>query len=222
MASTFSLLSMRGLGSAFACALLFGTASLAVAQQKPAADKAEKPAAAAAATESKDNWKKLCNEDPGTKKVFCVTEYALRDTKGNLAGSVGIREFAADKKNDLVIVLPPGVNLKYGVQVKLDDKDFTKGPYERCFPRGGCIAVMEMKADNIAAIKKGQKLQVAFVAPDDKGYTMAFSLTGFTAVSDSEGTDLRKVAEERKKLEEGLQKRAQEASERLLENAKPQ
>jgi invasion protein IalB len=225
MASTLSPLKTAGSPAALAAALaiLIITPAFAQAQQgvqapaqaQPPAAQGQQPQAAAPAEPPKQGWTKQCLEDAGSKSVLCITAQDLRNPNGQVIASTGLRELQGTSKREYFIFLPLGVKLKEGVKLQVDKGKQLALSFDSCTPQG-CVAVTEVNDALLGQLKKGTQITVN-AAIQNKGIQLPISLAGFKQAAEGPGLNLNKVAEQRKQLQEGLQKRAQEASQRLLQ-----
>ena len=80
----------------------------------------------------------------------------------------------------LVMKLPLGVDLRPGMVLRIDNHEEVKAPYLRC-TNDGCEVQVELTAELVAQLKKGQKLQIG-VRPFGSSQLIIIdaSLIGFT------------------------------------------
>jgi invasion protein IalB len=81
-------------------------------------------------------------------------------------------------------VLPLGVFLPAGLQLRVDEGKSGRVPFVSCDPVG-CHAGVELDAEFLASMKQGNQLNVTFGTPNRQGVTAPVSLQGFTAALDS-------------------------------------
>jgi len=200
-------------------------------QQAPAAQQA--PAQQQAAPNGGDQpqlifspWVKLCNKDADPKaKRICVTVKDGRVESGLLVVSVAIIEMDGEAKKLLRMSLPYGVALQHGTRLIVDQGQPATSPFVTCLPPvvppGGCIADYEASADMIGRMKKGQILTVQAIHMNGQAMSPQMDLKDFAKAYDGPPTDPKVFEEQQKKLQDELQKRAEEARKRL-ENQPPQ
>ena len=202
-------------------------------QQAPAAQQQQPPAQQQAAPNGGDQpqlifspWVKLCNKDADPKaKRICVTVKDGRVESGLLVVSVAIIEMDGEAKKLLRMSLPYGVALQHGTRLIVDQGQPATSPFVTCLPPvvppGGCIADYEASADMIGRMKKGQILTVQAIHMNGQAMSPQMDLKDFAKAYDGPPTDPKVFEEQQKKLQDELQKRAEEARKRL-ENQPPQ
>ena len=171
-------------------------------------------------------WVKLCNKDADPKaKRICVTVKDGRVESGLLVVSVAIIEMDGEAKKLLRMSLPYGVALQHGTRLIVDQGQPATSPFVTCLPPvvppGGCIADYEASADMIGRMKKGQILTVQAIHMNGQAMSPQLDLKDFAKAYDGPPTDPKVFEEQQKKLQDELQKRAEEARKRL-ENQPPQ
>jgi invasion protein IalB len=197
--------------------------------QKPQAQPAQ-PAQPAQAAPSEAQlifspWVKLCNKDsdPNSKRV-CVTVKDGRVESGLLVVSVAIIEMDGEQRKLMRMSLPYGVALTHGTRMIVDQGTPATAPFVTCLPPvvppGGCISDYEASADLINRLKKGQLLTVQAIHMNGQPMSPQLELKDFAKAYDGPPTDPKVFEAQQKKLQEELQKRAEDARKRL-ENQQP-
>ena len=218
------------LGGALLTALSITMGSQALAQPKPAA---KKPAPAApAATAPKpvpqapaqaqqaqqpvqliySPWTKFClknQNDPNSKQV-CFTGKDARIESGMPVVAAVLIEPEGEPKKILRVTLPLGMQLIHGTRVIIDQNQPMTAPYVICFTNG-CMADYDATTDMINKMKKGQGLVVQAINSTGQPISLILPLTDFAKAYDGPPTDPKVFEEQQKKLQEELQKRADEA-----------
>jgi len=171
-------------------------------------------------------WVKLCNKDADPKaKRVCVTVKDGRVESGLLVVSVAIIEMDGEQKKLLRMSLPYGVALQHGTRLIVDQQPPATAPFVTCLPPvvppGGCIADYEATADMIGRMKKAQLLTVQAIHMNGQAMSPQLELKDFAKAYDGAPTDPKVFEEQQKKLQEELQKRAEDARKRL-EQQQPQ
>jgi invasion protein IalB len=147
----------------------------ASAQQAPAQKAAPKgqqkggaPAAPAAGGQQEQamppliysNWTKICGKGPeqGSKQI-CQTGKDGRLESGMPVVAAILMEMEGEGKKVLQVMLPPGVYLPKGTRIVIDRDEPSAiiGTFLTC-ANGGCIAHLEVTADTVQKLKKGQNL----------------------------------------------------------------
>lgn len=196
---------VRGGLLGFALVAAFGmTAQVAVAQDKAAKKGAKKA--------PQDAWVKLCEKAPslaekGKKLNVCLTHHERIDgNTGRVLVSAAIRQVEGQDKEALMVMVPLGMALPAGVQVKVDENEPIKLRYTLCHI-GGCTAEVEASKKVVEEFKKGKKLIVAAVNLAGKPIGFPVPLTGFGKAYDGKPVDNDKYKAARKKLMETIRKR---------------
>jgi invasion protein IalB len=225
-----------------AAVLAVAGASFAVAQQAAPAAKppAKKPAAAqpapgAAAPEAQpapaqgqggdqqqpiqliySPWTKFClknNNDPNAKQV-CFTGKDARIESGMPVVAAVLIEPEGEPKKILRVTLPLGMQLIHGTRVILDQNQPMTAPYVICFTNG-CMADYEATADMIAKMRKAQGLAVQAINSTGQPISLVLPLSDFAKAYDGPPTDPKVFEAQQQKLQEELQRRADEARKKL-------
>jgi invasion protein IalB len=170
-------------------------------------------------------WVKLCNKDADPKaKRVCVTVKDGRVESGLLVVSVAIIEMDGEQRKLLRMSLPYGVALQHGTRLIVDQAQPATAPYVTCLPPvvppGGCIADYEANADLIARMKKANLLTVQAIHMNGQAMSPQLDLKDFAKAYDGPPTDPKVFEAQQKKLQDELQKRAEEARKKL-EMAQP-
>ncbi|MET0671115.1 MAG: invasion associated locus B family protein [Xanthobacteraceae bacterium] len=165
-------------------------------------------------------WVKLCNKDPDpNSKRVCVTVKDGRVESGLLVVSVAIIEMDGDQRKLMRMSLPYGVALTHGTRMIVDQSTPATAPFVTCLPPvvppGGCIADYEATVDTINRMKKGQLLTVQAIHMNGQPMSPQLELKDFAKAYDGPPTDPKVFEEQQKKLQDELQKRAEDARKRL-------
>ena len=195
---------------------------------KPRVAQPQRPAQAAPAAPAQvqqpqlifSPWVKLCNKDADPKaKRVCVTVKDGRVESGLLVVSVAIIEMDGEQKKLLRMSLPYGVALQHGTRLIVDQGTPQTAPFVTCLPPvvppGGCIADYEATPDLITKMKKAQLLTVQAIHMNGQAMSPQLDLKDFAKAYDGPPTDPKVFEAQQKKLQEELQKRAEEARKRL-------
>jgi invasion protein IalB len=171
-------------------------------------------------------WVKLCNKDPDpNSKRVCVTVKDGRVESGLLVVSVAIIEMDGEQRKLMRMSLPYGVALQHGTRMIVDQGQPATAPFVTCLPPvvppGGCIADYDATAEIIGRMKKGQLLTVQAIHMNGQAMSPQLDLRDFAKAYDGPPTDPKVFEEQQKKLQDELQKRAEEARKRL-ESQQPQ
>ena len=192
------------------------------AGQKPAA---AAPAQGAAAEQPQlifSPWTKFClkGQEANAKQV-CFTGKDARLESGMPVVAAVLIEPDGDPKKVLRVTLPLGMQIVHGTRIIIDQGQPAQGPYVICFTNG-CMADYEASADMIGRLKKGQQLSVQAINSNGQPISLNLPLSDFAKAYDGPPTDPKVFEEQQKKLQDELQRRANEARQKLERQQKPQ
>ena len=161
-------------------------------------------------------WTKFClkGQEAGAKQV-CFTGKDGRIESGQPVIAAVIIEPEGEPKKLLRVTLPLGVQLVHGTRIIVDSNAPLQGPYVICF-QNGCMSDYEATPELIASMKKGQNLVVQAINSNGAPLTLPLPLAGeFAKAYDGPPTDPKEFEANQKKLQEELQKRAEEQRKKL-------
>jgi invasion protein IalB len=161
-------------------------------------------------------WTKFClkGQEAGAKQV-CFTGKDGRIESGQPVIAAVIIEPEGEPKKLLRVTLPLGMQLVHGTRIIVDSNAPLQGPYVICF-QNGCMSDYEATPELIASLKKGQNLVVQAINSNGAPLTLPLPLAGeFTKAYDGPPTDPKEFEANQKKLQEELQKRAEEQRKKL-------
>jgi|FEC22Drversion2_1045045.scaffolds.fasta_scaffold00008_250 invasion protein IalB len=166
------------------------------------------------------SWIKLCapdtTEGDATKEICLVTQEVRTDT-GEFLASISVQETKTpDGKRLIRAAVPLGTLIQPGIRVQVDEGTQVPGKYVICLPNA-CYAELEIEDAFINNLKKGNNLVVLVINNQGKPVGIGLTLTGFTKAWDGPPVPVEQLAQQRQKLQEELQKRAEEARKKLLE-----
>src|SRR6516162_4725173 len=190
----------------------------------PAAPEAQQQAPAQAQGEQQQQvqliyspWTKLClkgqNNEPNPKQV-CFTGKDARIESGMPVVAAVLIEPEGEPKKLLRVTLPLGMQLVHGTRVIVDQNQPMTAPYVICFTNG-CMADYDASGDLIAKLKKGQGLVIQAINSTGQPISLVLPLADFAKAYDGPPTDPKVFEEQQKKLQEELQRRADEARKKL-------
>jgi invasion protein IalB len=179
------------------------------AQQPPAGDAAQQPQLIYSP------WTKFClkGQEANAQQV-CFTGKDGRIESGMPVIAAVLIEPEGDAKKVLRVTLPLGMQLPQGTRVIVDQGQPMNAPYIICFTNG-CMADYEASAELIGKLKKGQGLVVQGINSQGQPISLVLPLTDFGKAYDGPPTDPKVFEEQQKKLQDDLQKRAEEARKKL-------
>ena len=160
----------------------------------------------------------MCGKDgqpnvPGQKDVCFTIKEARLDT-GQFVASAGLIELDGEQKKVLRVTLPLGLLLRHGTRMIVDTQQPMTGTYNFCLPNG-CWADFEVNQDFVGRLKKGQSLVLQAFNLNGQVASFAFPLVDFVKANEGPATDPKVLEEQQKKLQDELQRRADEARKRL-------
>jgi invasion protein IalB len=205
----------------------------ATAPKKPPAKPAQAPAAPAAppaaqqapaGQQAQGNdqvqliyspWTKFClkGQEANAKQV-CFTGKDARIESGMPVVAAVLIEPEGEPKKLLRVTLPLGMQLVHGTRVIIDQNQPLTAPYVICFTNG-CMADYEANPDMISKMKSGQGLVVQAINSTGQPISLVLPLSDFAKAYDGPPTDPKVFEEQQKKLQEELQRRADEARKKL-------
>ena len=165
-------------------------------------------------------WTKFClkGQDANAKQV-CFTGKDGRIESGQPVVAAVIIEPEGEPKKILRVTLPLGMQLVHGTRLIVDNNQPQQSPYVICFANG-CMSDYEATPELLANMKKGQTLVVQAINANGAPLTLPIPLqesagASFGKAYDGPPTDPKQFEENQKKLQEELQKRADEARKKL-------
>ena len=166
-------------------------------------------------------WTKFClkGQDAGAKQV-CFTGKDGRIESGQPVIAAVIIEPEGEPKKILRVTLPLGMQLVHGTRIIIDGNQPQQSPYVICFANG-CMSDYEATPDLITSLKKGQNLVVQAINSNGAPLTLPLPLAEFAKAYDGPPTDPKEFEATQKKLQEELQKRAEEQRKKLEANPPP-
>jgi invasion protein IalB len=161
-------------------------------------------------------WTKFClkGQEANNPKQVCFTGKDARIESGMPVVAAVLIEPEGEPKKVLRVTLPLGMQLAHGTRVIVDQSQPMTAPYVICFTNG-CMAEYEATADIIGKMKKGQGLVVQAINSTGQPISLVLPLADFAKAYDGPPTDPKKFEEEQKRLQEELQRRADEARKKL-------
>jgi invasion protein IalB len=166
-------------------------------------------------------WTKFClkGQDPNAKQV-CFTGKDGRVESGQPVVAAVLIEPEGEPKKVLRVTLPLGMSIQPGTRVIVDNGQPMTGPYVICF-QNGCMADYEASGELIGKLKKGQGLVVQGINGAGQPVSLVLPLQDFAKAHDGPPTDPKVFEEQQKKLQEELQRRADEARKKLESQSAP-
>ncbi len=165
-------------------------------------------------------WTKFClkGQEAGAKQV-CFTGKDGRVESGMPVVAAVLIEPDGEPKKILRVTLPLGMSIQPGTRVIVDTGQPMTGPYVICF-QNGCMADYEASGELVGKLKKGQGLVVQGINGSGQPISLVLPLNDFAKAYDGPPTDPQVFEAQQKKLQDELQKRAEDARRRLEGQAK--
>jgi invasion protein IalB len=165
------------------------------------------------------DWTKVCEKNEGSKTEVCYTTRDFVTIKGQRIFAVAVYDAKGKKAQKTVRLLTPlGLLVPPGVRIAVDKGRPVGGRYTSCLPHG-CFAEALVKNSFVAALKKGTTLNVSARNPGGTVMTFAVPTDGFGKAFDGPPIDPQVLAEQQKKMQEELQKRAEELRKSLASDS---
>jgi len=198
------------------------------APAKPGAAAAQKPGAPGAPAQGGAElpqlvyspWAKFCGkgQDPNAKEV-CFTGKDGRTEAGQPVVAAALIEPEGEPKKLFRITLPSPLQLQFGTRLIIDKDQPISGAFFTCFANG-CMADYEATPEFVNKLKKGQMLQIQAINLAANAITFPLPLAdtsgnSFLKANEGPPTDPKVFEEQQKKLQEDLQKRAEELRKKL-------
>jgi invasion protein IalB len=167
-------------------------------------------------------WTKFCLKGKeATAKQVCFTGKDARIESGQPVVAAVLIEPEGEPKKILRVTLPLGMQLIHGTRVIIDQNQPMTAPYVICFTNG-CMADYETNPEMIGKMKKGQGLVVQAINSTGQPISLVLPLADFAKAYDGPPTDPKVFEEQQKKLQDELQRRADEARKKLEQGGQPQ
>ncbi|MBN9057827.1 MAG: invasion associated locus B family protein, partial [Rhizobiales bacterium] len=133
------------------------------------------------AAPGKPGWAASCVSVARAAAPDCeLTQRAVLSGSGQLVASVTVRVPADTRRPVVMIRLPLGLSLEGGVTIDVDGAGARSLPLQTC-DAGGCYAGAPVSDELLAAMFKGQKLNVTFQNLNKEPIKLPMSLAGFSA-----------------------------------------
>jgi invasion protein IalB len=163
-------------------------------------------------------WTKFCLKGKDEKaKQVCFTGKDGRIESGQPVIAAVIIEPEGEPKKILRVTLPLGMQLVHGTRIIIDNNPPLQSPYVICFANG-CMSDYDLTPEMLANLKKGQNMIVQAINSNGAPLTLPLPLAEIAKAYDGPPTDPKVFEENQKKLQEELQKRAEDARKKLEQN----
>ena len=161
-------------------------------------------------------WTKFCGKDQNNAqaKEVCLTVKEARLETGQFLAGAALIEQAGEEKKIFRVTLPLGMQLPQGTRMILDKEQPLLGRYIVCLPNG-CMADFDVNAEFVGKLKKGQMLLLQGINLPGQAASYQLPLVDFVKANEGPATDPKVFEEQQKKLQEELQRKAEEARKKL-------
>jgi invasion protein IalB len=136
-------------------------------------------------TEQHQDWLVRCGRPGGQSEVCEMVQQPVGEN-GEPIMAVAVGKVPGNPNPGMIILLPLGIALPPGVELRIDDGAEIEAPVDRC-ERQGCQVEMLLEPDLLTALKAGSRVTVDFHVQQQDGLQrvrVPFSLLGFTAALD--------------------------------------
>lgn len=166
------------------------------------------------------SWFKLCDSTKGENpRNICLTHHERIDSNtGMVLVSVAVRKIEGQEKENLMVMVPLGMAIPPGLQIRVDEQKPIPLNYSFCYAQG-CTAEAEATDEIVQKLKKGEKLVVAAINLKGRPVGFPVPLNGFTKAYEGEPVDKEKYNAARKQLMEKIRRRQQELAKKAAEDA---
>ena len=169
-------------------------------------------------------WTKFCmkGKDPSAKEV-CFVGKDARTEALQPAGAAVLIEPGGQAKRILRVTVPGPVQMQQGARIIIDTELPITGTFVTCLANG-CLADYEATPNLIDRLKKGRMLTLQAIKLDGKVVTFPLPLAdqsgnSFQKAHEGPPADPKAFEARQKKLQEELQKRAQELGKKIQSQA---
>ncbi len=159
-------------------------------------------------------WMKVCGkgQDTGGKQVCVLTKDGRLE---NGMPVVVVQLFEPEGQPKMMrVTVPLGMQIQHGTRVIIDQGQPVNEPYKICFPIG-CVSDYPVTDDMIKQMKKGKEIVVQAINMQATPISLPLPLSDFAKAYDGPATDPKVFEEQQRKLQSELQKKAEEARQKL-------
>ena len=131
----------------------------------------------------KNAWLVNCTNTQNSQKLRCQMVQTVQDQKsGKIITRAIVRRDDQSSGLSLLLALPHGLNIPFGVHYKVDDQRTARVPIQTSDPNGVYAAFPLHKA-LLASMKAGNEMKIFLQNVQRKSFNISLSLNGFTASS---------------------------------------
>ncbi|AKI02025.1 Invasion protein B, involved in pathogenesis [Hoeflea sp. IMCC20628] len=158
---------------------------LALSMSAAYAQTTDRPAAAAAAQTSKNNWAVNCGTgETAEAPLLCqmMQNVVVQETNQRLL-TVVVRPQKDSANHTLTLALPHGVDFIKGVEVQVDEKEAFNVPVQTSNGQGA-FSNLPISDELLADLKAGTSVKFTFHAVSGQTFAVPISLIGFSTAYD--------------------------------------
>jgi len=160
-------------------------------------------------------WTKVCEKSRATNnKKVCMVASNGRLVNGMPVVGAQIIEPEGGKKLFRVMI-PLPVHVQNGTRALVDGQELARAPFVICAPQVGCAADYAADDATIAKLKKGKSIVVQAFNINNTVVSLPVPLTDFAKAYDGPPIDPKALQAQQHKLQQELQKKAEEARKKL-------
>jgi invasion protein IalB len=168
-------------------------------------------------------WVKICATPPAqngqpAQKQMCFTGKDARTDQGVPIVAAQLVEMEGETTKVLRITLPFGLAVQQGIRLTIDQDPPMPGAFVTCMPLApnmGCVSQYDATPDLVTKLKKGQTLTIQAINLQNQIITFPLALADFAKANEGPATDPKAYEEQQKKMQEDLQKKADELRKKL-------
>jgi invasion protein IalB len=167
-------------------------------------------------------WTKFClkGKEANAKQV-CFTGKDGRIESGMPVVAAVLIEPEGEAKKILRVTVPLGMQIQHGTRIIVDQNPPLNSPYVICFTNG-CMSDYDASGDMVSKLSKGKTLIVQAINANNQPISLTLPLSDFNKAHNGPPTDPKVFEAQQKKLQEELQRRADEARRRIEGQTPPQ
>jgi invasion protein IalB len=168
-------------------------------------------------------WVKICATPPAqngqpAQKQMCFTGKDARTDQGVPIVAAQLVEMEGETTKVLRITLPFGLAVQQGIRLIVDQDAPMPGAFVTCMPLApnmGCVSQYDATPDLVTKLKKGQTLTIQAINLQNQIISFPLALADFAKANEGPATDPKAYEEQQKKMQEDLQKKADELRKKL-------
>jgi len=158
---------------------------------------------------SQPEWTKICNGEGET--LSCYTTRDFVSDEGQPIIALGLYDIKGQERYKLArVLLPLGLLMQQGIRLAVDQHNPIDGKFSICLPNG-CFAEALLDPKALEMLRDGGTLTVGVQNQIGREVAFVLPVSGIAKALDGPAVDPQVLAEQQRKLQEELRKRADEA-----------